>query len=132
MRIHHLGLVAALALGGLLVCTNVSNAQDSKEGKKRGFSAEQRIEQMDKELKLTADQKKKLTALFEDQGKKMREMRADTAMSQEDRRAKGRTMMEESNKKMKEILTPDQFEKWQKMREQQKGKNGERKGKKSA
>jgi Spy/CpxP family protein refolding chaperone len=123
--------VAALALGGLLVCTNISNAQDAKEGKKRGFTPQARVEQLDKELKLTADQKTKLTALFEDQTKKMRDLRADTNLSQEDRRAKSRTMMEESNKKMKDILTPDQFEKWQKMRDEMKGKGGG-KGKKSA
>lgn len=131
MRIPNLSLVAALALGSLLVCTSISNAQDAKEGKKRNFSPQARVEQLDKELKLTADQKTKLTAVFEDQTKKMRDLRADTNLSQEDRRAKSRTMMEEQTKKMKDILTPDQFQKWEKMREEMKGKGGG-KGKKSA
>ena len=130
MRINKLGLIAALAVGGLLVCTNVSTAQDAKDAKKRGFTPQARVEQMDKELKLTAEQKTKLTALFEEQNKKMQALRSDTSASQEDRRAKARTMMEENTKKMKTILTPEQFEKWQKNREQFRGgKKGE--GKKS-
>ena len=108
MRILNLGLVAALALGGLLVCASVGTAQDAKEGKKRGFSPQQRVEQMDKELKLTSDQKTKLTALFEDQAKKMRDL------TPEDRRAKGRELREENDKKLKAILTSDQWEKWEK------------------
>jgi periplasmic protein CpxP/Spy len=126
MRIRNLGLVIALALGGLLVCANVSTAQEAKEGKKRGFSPQQRVEQMDKELKLTADQKTKLTALFEEQTKKMRDL------APEDRRAKAREMREEYDKKMKTILTPDQWEKWQKAREELRKKAGEGKGKKKA
>ena len=39
---------------------------------------------------------------------------------------------DKDEKKLKEILTPEQWDKWQKFREQQKSKNGERKGKKSA
>lgn len=120
MRIRNFGLIAALALGSLLVCTNVSNAQDAKEGKKRGFSPQARVEQMDKELKLTADQKTKLTALFEDQRTKMQNVPAD------ERRQKMRDMREESDKKIKAILTPDQWEKYQKAREEMK-KGGKKK-----
>lgn len=126
MRIRNLGLAVALALGGLIVCANVSTAQDAKEGKKRGFSPQQRVEQMDKELKLTADQKTKLTAMFEEQTKKMRDL------TPEDRRAKGREMREEYDKKMKAILTPEQWDKWQKSREELRKKAGEGKGKKKA
>jgi len=134
MRIYKYTLVAALALGTLLVCTNAGYAQQEKQGKKgRGVSVEQQIQRMDTELKLTDAQKSKLTPLFEGQRKKMQELRSDTSLSQEDRREKFRTMREENDKKLKEILTPDQWEKWQKSRQQmmqdRKGK-GEGKGKK--
>ena len=127
MRISKLGLIAALAVGGLLVCTNLSSAQEAKEGKKKGMgSPQQMVEQMDKELKLTADQKTKVTTLFEERSKKIRELRSDTSLSQEERREKSRALMQENDKKLKAILTSEQWEKWQKTREQYRGgKKGE-------
>lgn len=115
-NMNKLSLVAALAVGALLAGATLTSAQDAP--KKKGPSVEQRVDRMSTELNLTADQKTKVTALFEDDMKKMRELRQDSSLSQEDRRAKGRTLREASDKKLKEILTPDQWEKWQKVRPQ--------------
>jgi hypothetical protein len=49
----------------------------------------------------------------------MAKLREDTSLSQEDRRAKMRTIREEGDKKLKEILGAEKFEQWQKMREEQ-------------
>ena len=124
---NKLSLVAALAVGGLLACATVTSAQDAP--KKKGPTVEQRVDRMNTELNLTADQKTKVTALFEDSQKKMRELRQDTSLSQEDRREKVRGMREAEDKKLKEILTPEQWEKWQKVRPQG-GKGGNGGGKK--
>jgi hypothetical protein len=64
------------------------------------------------ELKLTDDQKTKITALLEEEGKKMRELRNDTNLSKEERGEKLRAMRTENETKLKQILTPDQYEKW--------------------
>src|SRR5690349_1026473 len=106
---NKLRLVAALAVGGLLACATVTSAQDAP--KEKGPTGEQRVERMNTELNLTADQKTKVTALFEDSQKKMRELRQDTSLSQEERREKMRPMREAEDKKLKEILTPEQWEK---------------------
>jgi periplasmic protein CpxP/Spy len=127
MRLYKYSLIAALALGSLLVSTTVSSAQDTKGGKKGRATVEQRVERMTTELKLNDSQKTKVTSLLEADQKKMQELRADTSLSQEQRREKFRALRDESDKKMKEILTSDQWEKLQKSREQMKG---ERKGKK--
>ncbi len=129
MRIRKISLIAAVALGALLACTNVSLAQDAnkngKEGKKgRGFSAQARVDRMATELNLTADQKTKLTALFDEETKKMRDLRSDTNSTPEQRREKFRGMREENDKKLKEILTPEQWDKWQKSREQMRPPRG--------
>jgi periplasmic protein CpxP/Spy len=129
MRTHYFSSIAALVLGGLLACTNLTNAQDAKGGNRRQLSPQQRVEQLDNQLKLTADQKTKLTALFDEQGKKLRELRADKTLSQEDRRTKVRAINEADNKQIKDILTPEQNEKYQKLHADQKGKGG---GKKKA
>ena len=43
MRTIKTGLIAALALGGLLALTNIASAQDAKEGKKGRMSPERRL-----------------------------------------------------------------------------------------
>ena len=135
MKINKLSFVAALAVGGLVACATLASAQDSTAPKgRRGPSPQQQVERMSTELNLTADQKTKVTSLLEDQAKKAREMRQDTSLSQEDRRDKMRSMREETDKKLKDILTPDQYQKWQKMREDmrnRRGGNGEKKGESS-
>jgi len=118
MKMLKISLVAALALGGLLACATVASAQDANasKGKGRGGNVTQRVENLDKEVTLTADQKTKVTALFEEQSKKMQAMRAENPnMTQEQRREKMTALRDEQNKKMKEILTPAQFEKYTKM-----------------
>ncbi|MGH7951390.1 MAG: Spy/CpxP family protein refolding chaperone, partial [Limisphaerales bacterium] len=75
-------------------------------------------EMMAKELNLTDDQKAKVKAVFDDQMKQMRDLRLDTSLSTEDKRAKMKTIREDTNAKLKDILTADQFTKWQTMMHQ--------------
>ena len=111
--------VAVLTLGGLLACGTLATAQDTKAGKdkggKRGQSIEQQLERMTTDLKLTDAQKPKVKAVLEE-GQKQREAMRDTPQDQ--RREKMRAAMEAQQKKLKEILTPEQLEKWQKQREE--------------
>lgn len=122
MKLHKFSLMAALALGSLLCFTQLSNAQDANKetAKKRPgmMGAEQRAEQMATRLELSAEQKTKVQAVFETEMKKMRELRADQTASREEMRPKMQALREETNKQLKTILTPAQFEKWEKMRQE--------------
>lgn len=131
MRIYKLSLIAALAVGSLLVGTTLGLSQDAKapsdvpQGKKRpNFSIPQRVDRMATNLNLTADQKTKVTALFEEDAKKMRELRADTSVPRDQLRDKVRALREESDKKLQTILKPEQWEKWQKERLQMRPQGG--------
>jgi len=123
--------MACLVLCGLMV--SVATAQDTKAAPRRGANVEQRLEQLDKQLQLTADQKTKLKTYFEGERKKMQDMRADTSLTREQRQEKMRAVREDLNKEMKSVLTPEQFTKWEKerdkMREEmkQKAKQGGKK-----
>jgi periplasmic protein CpxP/Spy len=99
-----LSLIAALAIGGLLACCTLTNAQDSKpKHSKGGMTVDQRMEMMSKNLSLTDDQKPKVKAVLEDSDKKMK------ALSSEDRQGdKGKEVRKEEREKLKEILTPEQ------------------------
>jgi Spy/CpxP family protein refolding chaperone len=118
MKMNKLSLIAALVLGGLVAGGTTATAQEAKEGKdakggKRGFpSVQERLERMTEHLKLTDAQKPKVKAVLEEQDKQMQGMRD---VPQEERRTKGREIREATAKKMKEILTPEQFEKYEQM-----------------
>ncbi len=107
-------------VGGLLAWSTVASAQDTNQTKKgRGRpSMEQRMERLTTELNLTDAQKPKVKAVLEDTAKKSRDI------PREERREKMRPLMDEQNKKLKEILTPDQYEKYQKMQQQQRRQRG--------
>ena len=136
MKINKL-MVTPLLVAGLLACCTVAHAQDAKEGKegkgKRGGpSAEQQLEMMSERLQLTDEQKPKVKTVLEEFAKKRSELRDATP---EERREKYPALMEEQDKKLKPILTSEQYAKWEKMREERKnrgpgGPGGEKKEKK--
>lgn len=67
-----------------------------------------------KQLDLTEDQKVKIKPILEDLQKKISELRKDTSIAPEDRPAKMKEIREGVSAKLKEILTPEQFAKWEK------------------
>jgi Spy/CpxP family protein refolding chaperone len=126
-----LSLIAAMALGGLVVCSTLATAQDStnapdRKGGKGRMTVDQMMERYTEQLSLTDAQKPKVKALLEDSTKQRRELFRDSSLDQEQKRAKFREVMDAQNTKMKGILTPDQFTKYQEMNEKMK------KGKKKA
>ena len=123
-----LSLIAAMALGALVAFSMLATAQEAgKEGKKggkRGFpTVEQQMERMSTQLNLTDDQKPKVKAVLEAQDTKMKELRKD---GNTPTREQFQEVRKETQKKMKAILTEDQYKKYEEM-----GARGGKKGKKS-
>jgi len=114
---HKLSLIAALAFGSLVACTLTCSAQSDTtapgKGERKSGGIHARIDAMATQLNLTDDQKTKVTALLEQDAKQMRDLRADTSLSKEERRDKVTAMRKEHEQKLKAILTPEQYEKWQ-------------------
>jgi periplasmic protein CpxP/Spy len=132
-----LSLIAAMALGGLVACSTLVSAQDStnapdKKGGKRGMSPEQLMERYTEQLSLTDEQKPKVKAVIEESTKKRRELFRDSALDQQQKREKFQGVMEAQNKKMKEILTADQYKKYQELNEKMKKGGGKRKAEKTS
>ncbi len=98
-------------------------------GMRRGGGPEQRLERMQKELNLSADQTAKVKAILENGRAEMMAGRDSTA-SQEDRRAKMMSMMQTENAKIKAVLTDDQKVKYEAMQDRQRERmrDGRRKG----
>ena len=123
MKLNKMTVIAALALGSLLTMGTVVNAQDTTTppaatppagappggGRGRQLS----IAQLATKLALSDDQKTNVQAVLVAQRQQMRDLRNDTTLSTDDRRAKMKTIRDDANAKLKTILTPDQFAKYQ-------------------
>lgn len=107
-------LLASVALGAAFA--TASFAADEKapgEGRKAGrgmMNPEQRVEQLDKELTLTADQKTKILAILTKSREQVQ------AIPQEERREKGRELMQQANQDVRAVLTAEQQKKFDEMR----------------
>lgn len=107
-------LVAGGLLGGLpLQAQDASNTPSATPPPVRrpGLS----FTSISKQLDLTDDQKPKVKPILEDMQKQVAEVRKDTTLTPEDRRAKIKDIRDAAGTQLKDILTPEQYAKWQKI-----------------
>ena len=129
MKIHKISLIAVLAAATVLAYSPALLAQEKKDapkgegrgGGQGGDFAKQRLDRLNEELKLTDEQKPKVEALLKAQAEKLR------GLTPEERREKMQASREEMGKKMKEILTAEQYEKYQKLPPPGRGQGGGKK-----
>ncbi len=118
MKANKTLLIAALAAGSLLAWSPALRAGDTNTPPAGAPPAGQRPPGMRafslEQLNLTPDQKSKVQAIMEAQRQKMSAVRQDTSLSQEDRRAKMKATRDDMNTQFKAVLTPEQFDMWQK------------------
>ena len=81
-----------------------------------GADRAEMFRRLGEELKLSDAQKEKLMPLLREEGEKMRVLQADTKLSREEKMAKFKELRESASAKTKTILTPEQQEKWEKIR----------------
>ena len=118
MKISKTSMAIIAACSVLALCpavraqdaTTNKPAAESPAGRARGGAPT--VESIDKAVTLTEDQKPKVKSALEDLNKAVAEARnAD----QSERRTKMMAAREDFNKKMKEILTPEQYTKFEAM-----------------
>jgi len=101
----------------MLVCgVNIANAQMPGQMPSPEEMAKMQADQMKQTVNLNDDQYSKVLVVYKEQGEKMQKMFQD-AGGQPDFSAFGK-MQEEQNNKLKEILTEEQYKKWEKHMEQ--------------
>lgn len=130
MKANKTILITVLAVGSLLALSPALCADDSTntppstppagappavQPPRGGF------ERMAEQLNLTADQKPKVQSILEAQRQKVRDLRQDTSLTAEDRKAQIKAVQEDTATQMKAVLTPEQFQKWQDMRSHRNG-----------
>ena len=111
-------LITIIALGAALLPV-VSIAQEAPPPEKRGpggpgggrgrMTPEQQVERLSEALTLTAEQKTKIAAIYNEQSTAM------AAIPQEERREKMMEMMKATREKIRATLTPEQMKKFDEM-----------------
>jgi len=79
------------------------------------FTPEAQLDRLAQQLNLTDDQKAKIKPILEDQAKQFQTLRDDTSVSPEDRRSQFMQIRENTSKKIRAVLDPDQQKKYDEM-----------------
>jgi Spy/CpxP family protein refolding chaperone len=121
MKLNKTLMIATLAVGSLFASGLPSQAQDNTNTPPAntpppgGMRQRPNFDTIAKQLELTDDQKPKVKAVFDEMQQKQKDLRADTSVAQADKRAKAKEIRDAATAKLKDILTADQFAKWEKM-----------------
>jgi periplasmic protein CpxP/Spy len=96
-----------------------SNTEQHRESAHRREADPQRqVNMLTKRLNLTDEQKNRILPILTDRQQQMKSIHEDTSLSQQDRRAKMRSIFEDSNAKIKAVLNDDQKQKYDEMQQQ--------------
>jgi Spy/CpxP family protein refolding chaperone len=129
----------SLALGGMLALgtTGVMLAQDTPppppdqsqagtppQGRGMRMDPNRQLERLTQQLSLTSDQQEKIKPVLLERQQKMQALMQNQSLSEEDRRAQMRTIMEGSNNSIKANLTDDQKQKFDAMQQQRMRRGG--------
>jgi Spy/CpxP family protein refolding chaperone len=131
MKLNKTLMIAALVAGGVFAAQLAVYAQDATNTPPAapptapppgarppggpGARPQVNFERVATQLSLSDDQKPKVKAVLDERLQKVADLRKDTTTAPVDKRAKFKEITDDANAKLKEILTPEQFEKWQKM-----------------
>lgn len=123
MKLHKISLLAAVAAGVLIALAPTVRAEDKPAkpagerpaGGPRGGQRGDQLKKMAEELNLTADQKAKLQEALKAQAENRKDLKDATP---EERRAAMKEAREKMDAKFKEILTAEQYAKWEKLRQE--------------
>ena len=111
-------LVAAVVLGGLLVCCPVATqgARLANPAGGKGALAKERFQDLAAQLQLTEQQKQQLKAVLRDEAQNLKNLRAETGVAKRQRHAQFTQIRQDLVTRIKAILTPEQYTKWQTLR----------------
>lgn len=124
------GFVACIASMMVLIAAGALSAQEpsvppnSPEQRESGnpsrhANGEIRLEDLTKQLNLTATQKKKIRPLLKEEYKRVKQVQSNTSLSEGQVKRRIATIRRSTHERIAEVLTPEQKEKWQGTRQQQ-------------
>ncbi|MFM8337306.1 MAG: hypothetical protein ACKODK_17250 [Opitutaceae bacterium] len=114
------------AIGSSLPLPATVSAAASPTQEDRRREAQRRLQARIDDLGLTAEQKEKLTPVLRSEREKLTALRDDETLTPRDRLRKLQTIRDETTPQVKAILTPEQFARWEKSRDEERGQMRER------
>ena len=82
-------------------------------------AALQKLEKMSAALKLTPQQKQQVRPILMEEAPKLKALKTDTSLGPLQKAMKMRQIADDTDAKLKPILTPSQYQTWEQMREQE-------------
>jgi len=112
-------LVLAIAVWSPIVSAQDGMSQGTmgSQGNKSEIAA--KLEKMAAALQLTPEQKQQIKPILVDEVPKLKALKADTSIPPMQKAMKLRQISEDTDAKLQPILTPEQNQKWQQMRAQE-------------
>ena len=111
-----------IAATALLAASTCVFAEDEKPKAPGGRAPGERLKTLTEKLGLTEEQQAKIKDIFAKTAPKAKALREDTALSQEDKRAKMMELRKAEAEEIRAVLTPEQQEKMKEMRKTAKAK----------
>lgn len=129
MKSKQLAKLAMLTLGGMVAFSSVAFAADrtkpaaavaEKKAEAKVVPTEADITKLEADLGLSAELSAKVDTLMKDQNARRKELSKDVSLSEADKTAKNKAIVAETREKIKAVLTPEQYTKWEKLHEARK------------
>jgi periplasmic protein CpxP/Spy len=97
---------------------NNGNDQQQQGMRRQAPSPDREVKRLAKRLNLTDDQQKQLLPIFTDRQQQFESIRNDNSLTQDQRRTKMRSLREETDTKVKAVLTDSQKQSYEQMQQQ--------------
>ena len=135
-RIYSVALTALLATGLAFAApqdggqgpTPSPDAGQGSQGPRRPPDPSRQVKMLAKRLNLTSDQQKQILPILTDRQQQFASIRNDSSLSPNDRREKMRTLREDSETKIKAVLTDSQKATYEQMQQQMRERMQQRRG----
>lgn len=126
MKNRYLTIALALGMGSSLGLTAMAQDQQApppaSQDQHRQVDPAKQAERLAKKLGLTADQQSQLTPILANRNQQAMALRADTTLSPQDRHAKMMSLRQDSDAKIKAVLTDAQKQQYDELQQHQRGR----------
>ena len=110
-------LVFGLANIGARAIAQSGSPDGGHKGQHERMSPDQQLGHLAEALSLTDDQKSQIRPILEYRSQKMQSIHADSTLSSDDRRSKMHSLFDDSNSKIRAVLTDAQKQKFDEMQQ---------------
>jgi periplasmic protein CpxP/Spy len=121
-------VLSAIAALSVVTPVVIAQTEDSAENKSQQDTAQSsaqqqenvdsKLQQISQQLNLSEEQKTKLKPILQDEGDQLKALKSNTSVSSQDKLQKAKEIRAAHKEQIDAILTPEQKQKWQQMKEQ--------------